>query len=1039
MYSLSLSTTTLAISGAVLTGCAALYCWGRYEEWQQTRQTGKSKEPPKPTREMLIAQDKCVSNFGQIPVKSDTTIPETAWPTKLHPAKAHTLKSIVNANAKLVRDICFASKLTEDEYMKYLVPVMFNLARYVHVCPASEYEHHQGYGGLFTHSLEVAYYAANKAAGTIFDRNSTPQDKHNNRRRWALTCILAGLLHDCGKPYTDMNLTATDGRVWHKEVPILTWLRNENIDEYFVAFRVGREHNEHQAKSLALYREIIPPATFEFLGRTPTGQSMIKDLESALLLGQKGGLIGEILQESDGLSCQLDMLRQRQVHPIYKNVGHPQGDIILKAIRALINSGSWRVNEDETCQVFNTRQGCFIQWTAECGDQISAQANSMGYKGIPTDSEAIARILVDAQAAMSFTPEGGHKPSLYKEIHPIFLQVGQLACIKLRDEKFIFDSVPPSVIECLEEGVPPDEELKIAWRKKWGVDPAPIRSADDARYAFDEDFIASEAETAAGEAEPVVTEAEESYFREGGGIPAEVFEQNMEMEEKAAVDAKYGKETRYSEPYSQMQSENQPVENTAGFGAKPREPQAGDGQRNRDDYTKFVIDPNKPLSMQLRPMPIDNPNSRGRGRGADRRDDRRNGQGQKEDGQQPRMDKRDLMPQNMHQRKITKPLETARAFGAAELLDNPATLAAAAEPDPENTPRDPNSLSVASTGPGAVKPVSGSALDSLMPAGVKPKAAEQPRKPLLSGLFPAGARKSPQKNLQNAGADKNGGQTSQEKPVQQKTKPIETPAADSRTEEAPVFLKEPTRPPEPIDPLLASSMGIPSELDEMFPEINMEEYLGDNDDAPNCLTKRSAAGSACNEPPVREPTDDAAANKVAGEENTGGHGAKDEGDGSASSDADTAAAAKNNRAKTNSRTPRKKNENDQLDLGLDFADGDLDGVQESARKESTVPGLPTEFLPADYKGPPRPTQPAIAAIIAEQKLMRQIADTKGEWIPGGIQYDAKRGARWIDAVELEAHLAKQGVDVYAVALASGWHSKPRVVEDAKARRLYIEE
>ncbi len=523
MFSLSVNPSALLIWLVAAPGCAYLL-------WS-ARRTTASRESEKAA---LLAADRCVSNFGQIPVNSDTSIPETAWPTKLHPAQAHSIQSIVNANAKLIRDICFASKLTEDEYMQYLVPVIFNLARHVHVCPASEYDHHQGYGGLFTHSLEVAYYAANKGAGTIFDRNATPQDRHNNRRRWMLVCILAGLLHDCGKPYTDMNITAADGRLWKKDAPLLTWLRSGDIREYFVAFRVGRVHNEHMAKSLAIYKEIIPEATLRFLCATPTGQTMVAQLEDSLLNGKQGGLIGSIVVEADGLSRELDMLRQRQVNPAYKNVAHPQGDMILKAIRALISSAQWTVNADADSEVFNTRQGCFIQWKDSFGEQISRQAGIMGYEGIPTDAGAIARILVDAQAAQTFLTREGRTPSLYKSIHPIFMENGQLACIKIRDEKFIFDAVPPSIIECIEEGVPPDEELKAAWKKAWNRDPTPIRSPDDDEYGFDETFVEGEQIVAREHREEARTmsEAEREYFSTGTIAPPMLFEP-QEQEEPA--------------------------------------------------------------------------------------------------------------------------------------------------------------------------------------------------------------------------------------------------------------------------------------------------------------------------------------------------------------------------------------------------------------------------------------------------------------------------------------------------------------------------
>ena len=1097
MLSFSLSVPELIGCGVIFTGCAALYCRGRYEEWKQVKtELDKSKAPAKLTREKLMEMDKCVSDFGQIPVKNDTSIPETYWPTQEHPAHAHTVKAIVNANAKLIRDICFASKLSEDEYMEFLVPIFFNLARYIHVCPASDYHHHQGYGGLYTHSLEVAYYAANKAAGTIFDRNSTPQDKHNNRRRWTLTCILAGLLHDCGKPYTDMIITARDGRLWHKEVPLLTWLRNEGIEEYHVRFRPDREHNEHMAKALTLYRSIVPMKTFEFLGRTPTGQAMVKDLESALLYGKKGGLIGEILEEADGLSVKRDQLRQRVVHPAYKNLGSPQGDAIIKAIRALINNGSWTVNKDETSQIFNTRQGCFIQWSANLGEQISKQAANMGREGIPNDAEAIARILVEAGAAMTFTPEGSHKDSLYREIHPIFLQVGQLACIKLTDEKYVFDAaVPPSVIECLEEGVMPDEELKIAWRKRWGVEPSPIRSVDDERYAFDEDFVISQASSNEN-GEDISTLAEEEYFRDGD-MPADAPEQEQAETATDAAGDKYGRESKrekYRTPYEPMQSEDQPVENDRGFGAKPKErPERRDDEPRREGFPKFVIDPSKPLSMQLNPTPIDNPNTRGRGRDrggdrAERRDGRRDDRPQRGDADQtPKVKPRDLLPQNQHQRKLTKPLETARANSAAELLDAPTSLAASAAPDPENTPGRmndgrPNGSSVASTGPGAVKPVTGSALAGLMPGGNKANKPQQANREVLAGLMPGGAKK-PQGSQPKQQIKPN--PKPEQKPVQAKapskpaakvalnslmpgakplaiadhpeggigkanTDQLYPPSLAEPQERDSFFLKQPTKPLPPPDPLLVSNMGFETELDREFPALDMDELVRGDDDAPNFLTRRRAASSKPKSPEQTESKGEAKTQGTAEQEQKNDVGAE----GTANPQKETSAVQPERptpKKEPQRQSARQAQEDDDLGLGLGVTASDLEvdppevkepafaKAREPEQKASKIPGLPDEYLPADYRGPKRPSKRIVAAVIAEQKLMRQIASECGDWIPVGIQFDARRNARWVDAGEVARHLTEQGTDISAIVVASSWHGQPRLSHDSKEGRLYIEE
>ena len=50
---------------------------------------------------------------------------------------------------------------------------------------------------------------------------------------------------------------------------------------------------------------LIPKETFTFLGLTGYGEQMLKEFRNALLEGKEGGLIGKILDNADGLSCNV--------------------------------------------------------------------------------------------------------------------------------------------------------------------------------------------------------------------------------------------------------------------------------------------------------------------------------------------------------------------------------------------------------------------------------------------------------------------------------------------------------------------------------------------------------------------------------------------------------------------------------------------------------------------------------------------------------------------------------------------------------------
>ena len=188
--------------------------------------------PFKKKKTVEIIDDAC-PKFSEIPTEAETDKIDAAWPPAPHPVEALSVHDLFRANGKLIRDLCYATTLSEEEAENFLLPVIANLARIVHLTPASEYDHHQGYGGLFTHSLEVAYYAANDAKTTIFDRSASPKDLYLNKRRWILTAVLAALAHDIGKVFTDMEITAPNGQHWVQDEPIVDWLRKNGIKSYY--------------------------------------------------------------------------------------------------------------------------------------------------------------------------------------------------------------------------------------------------------------------------------------------------------------------------------------------------------------------------------------------------------------------------------------------------------------------------------------------------------------------------------------------------------------------------------------------------------------------------------------------------------------------------------------------------------------------------------------------------------------------------------------------------------------------------------------
>lgn len=120
-------------------------------------------------------------------------------------------------------------------------------AAFVHLLPASESHHHRGAGGLFRHGLEVAFWAAQASESVIFSIEGTPRERRDNEPRWRLASCFSGLLHDVGKPLSDVSITDKDGSItWNPYSESLhDWAHRHEIDRYFIRWR-DKRHKRHE-------------------------------------------------------------------------------------------------------------------------------------------------------------------------------------------------------------------------------------------------------------------------------------------------------------------------------------------------------------------------------------------------------------------------------------------------------------------------------------------------------------------------------------------------------------------------------------------------------------------------------------------------------------------------------------------------------------------------------------------------------------------------------------------------------------------------
>lgn len=419
--------------------------------------------------------------------------------------KAHSVDSIICCYGDLIVKAAKYIPLTEDEINTHFVPLIRNFIAYVHLLPASKNHHHSGIGGHLTHSLEVAFNALTLGQRDLFDKSETPTQAYHNKKRWQYACYIAGLLHDIGKPVTDMTVVSADGEhVWDARSQSLSdWLAETKTKNYTVIWRDDREHNLHQNASLWVTKDIVPKETREWLkiyGSDLIWEEIERALSNLDSLDMKhlskAEMIAGIVMEADQKSCEADASNRQNYDEAELNVSNPAAQAILEAISSLVASGAWKVNVPKG-RLWYTRHGLFLVWgKASAFEIIQEIRDNQKNFSVPNNPVRMQQILQDA-GAIKLPPDdiAAHGDPRWPVIFCIYADFGFLRCLQLSTPKRIFNKMPiPEYTLALVPGIELTDSEKAEWLKANRTLPAQLlkkKAEAEANASMSDDAISS--------------------------------------------------------------------------------------------------------------------------------------------------------------------------------------------------------------------------------------------------------------------------------------------------------------------------------------------------------------------------------------------------------------------------------------------------------------------------------------------------------------------------------------------------------------------
>lgn len=323
------------------------------------------------------------TSFLAIP-SVDLEVKDSVYPPPDAPVSAMSTDAVLQSQSKLIRELMWAVSMDLADKDRYLLPVIKNVAAFVHLLPSSQSHHHNGRGGLFRHSLETAFYAVNIAKNRLMDVNANPADTYHNQSRWFLAIAIAGLLHDVGKCLTDMTVSSPQApSSWLPTVETLSdWIKRYELKEYYCTWNLNRIHRQHECATAVLYSLLVPQETRQYLEESHSTKLKNELYEALAGVVREGGEIQAAVARADGISTKKDIARQLRdgFHP---GVNAPIVVFLEKIMQELVEKGTWKVNQVNS-PLWATTHGLFLVWHRAVKG-IEERIRSENFPSLPRD------------------------------------------------------------------------------------------------------------------------------------------------------------------------------------------------------------------------------------------------------------------------------------------------------------------------------------------------------------------------------------------------------------------------------------------------------------------------------------------------------------------------------------------------------------------------------------------------------------------------------------------------------------------------------
>ncbi|TDM05055.1 MAG: hypothetical protein C4K60_20225 [Ideonella sp. MAG2] len=239
----------------------------------------------------------------------------------------------------LLRGLEQRTRFSRAMFARDCLPVLEALADYVQMLPASECHHHAQPGGLWIHLLEVTDAALTFRAGIELPQGATTEERKRLEHRWTYGVFCAALLHDIGKPVTDLHVTLyahepRSGRPW---APLAGPMRAHGASHYSVEFvdASERDYQAHHKLGAMLLHQFVPARLIRWLSEEG---DVLKQLLAYLSAESHDGPIGTLIKRADSDSVSRNLLHGPRTRFASART-QPLIERLMEALRRMLKDG----------------------------------------------------------------------------------------------------------------------------------------------------------------------------------------------------------------------------------------------------------------------------------------------------------------------------------------------------------------------------------------------------------------------------------------------------------------------------------------------------------------------------------------------------------------------------------------------------------------------------------------------------------------------------------------------------------------------------